>query len=129
MAASAEFVALVEDVLRQAGPVATRRMFGGAGFFQDGLMFALVADDVLYLKVDGVSAADFDREGLAPFVYEAKGRRIALSYRRAPECLFEDRDEASRWVRLALEAARRSAPKAPVARGSKRAPVRRKAKA
>ncbi len=32
------------------GPVAVKRMFGGAGIYRDGLMFALVADDVLYLK-------------------------------------------------------------------------------
>ncbi|WP_203301031.1 TfoX/Sxy family protein [Marinobacter sediminum] len=28
-------------------------MFGGYGIYYDGLMFALVADDVLYFKADG----------------------------------------------------------------------------
>ena len=45
------------------GPVMVRRMFGGAGIFADGTMFALVHDGVIYLKADERNAPDFRARG------------------------------------------------------------------
>ena len=47
------------ELFAPLGGVVFRRMFGGVGVFRDGLMFALVADDVLYMKAD-----DGDEPGL-----------------------------------------------------------------
>jgi DNA transformation protein len=92
-----------------ARDVSARRMFGGAGLFRDGLMFALVADDELYLKVDDSSRPAFEALGLTPFRYRRKGRPIALkSYYRAPEGLVDDPDELVRWADAAWEAALRA---------------------
>ena len=52
MAVNAEFLDYLRDLLDPLGPFAVRRMFGGAGFFEDGVMFGLVADDTLFLKTD-----------------------------------------------------------------------------
>jgi DNA transformation protein len=85
-------------------------MFGGAGVFCDGLMFALIADDMLYLKSDAGSQAAFEAEGLAPFSYATRsGRNTIMSYRRAPERVLDDPDEMLAWGRLGLAAARRAA--------------------
>jgi DNA transformation protein and related proteins len=114
MSASQGFIAYVVDQLAGLGmPVAVRRMFGGAGIFADGYMFALIADDVLYLKADKENCAIFDAEGLSAFSYEARGRRIELSYRRASERLLDDPDEMRQWANLSLAAARRAADKQP----------------
>ena len=43
MAVSASFREFLLDLLSPVGPVSIRRMFGGAGIFADGLMFALIA--------------------------------------------------------------------------------------
>ena len=83
-------------------------------------MFGLVADDVLYLKVDDASVAAFQRLGLTPFVYEAAGKRSAMSYYLAPETVFDDPHEARRWALLAFEAAQRS--KRPKTRRRRRPP-------
>jgi TfoX-like protein len=48
------------------GPVEVRRMFGGAGIYAEGRMFALVSDGVIYLKADAHNAPAFEREQLAP---------------------------------------------------------------
>jgi DNA transformation protein len=42
-------------------------MFSGAGVYADGVMFAILAHDTLYLKADEVSARDFAAEGKGPF--------------------------------------------------------------
>ena len=54
----------IRELFAAFGPVVVRRMFGGAGIFADGTMFALVHDGVIYLKADERNAPDFEREGL-----------------------------------------------------------------
>jgi TfoX-like protein len=63
----------IRDLFAAFGPVTVRRMFSGAGIFADGLMFGLIVRDVIYLKADDTSTADFEREGCARFTY-TRGR-------------------------------------------------------
>jgi DNA transformation protein len=100
------FVSYLAEVFVALGPIETKRMFGGHGVYHDGVMFALVADDELYLKVDAASLPDFERAGCRAFEYQKDGQRIAMSYWSAPAELFEDPAEAARWARRALEVAR-----------------------
>lgn len=109
MTASDGFIELLKDALNALGPVRVRRMFGGAGVYADGVMFALVADDALFLKADATTRAAHEAEGLTPFVYRAKGQSVALGYWRAPDRLLDDPDEMVEWARRALAVARRSA--------------------
>jgi DNA transformation protein len=104
-----EIIPLVKDQLSPLGEIRARAMFGGHGIYCDNLFFALVADDTLYLKADDVNRGEFEARGLGPFVYEGKGKPIAMSYFRAPDELFEDRDAALHWGASALDAARRAA--------------------
>jgi len=113
LAASGELIAFLKEQMSGFGPVSVRRMFSGAGFFRDGLMFALVADDVLYLKADETSRSFFEEEGLEAFSYAtSKGSNTIMSFRRAPERCFDDPDDMTEWCRLAFGAAvRANAPK------------------
>ena len=43
----------ISDLFAPFGPVAVRRMFGGAGLYRDGLMFALEFDGVIVVDRDG----------------------------------------------------------------------------
>ena len=108
MTASAEFADYALELLGRAGRVAARRMFGGYGIYCDGVMFALIADDVLYLKADDANRAALERAGSAPFTYEAKGRRTIMAYWRAPDAAMESPDLMAPWARAALEAALRA---------------------
>jgi DNA transformation protein len=122
----------IRELFAAFGPVSVRRMFGGAGVFVDGTMFALVHDGVIYLKADERNAPDFGREGLGPFTYMRKGERASLSsYRRMPDRLYDDPDELAAWARAALAAAekpRKRSVSARAARGSAAAaaPYRRR---
>jgi DNA transformation protein and related proteins len=99
----------ISEIFAVFGPVAVRRMFGGAGLYADGIMFALVADEIIYLKADEHSIPVFEREGMGPFAYGKAGRRVIMSYWRMPDRLYDDPDELARWAAEALAAARRSA--------------------
>lgn len=110
MAISSEFRALVEEMAEAAiGAVTVRRMFGGLGLFRDGLMFALVIDDMLYLKTGPDNAARFAEAGLEPFSYDSKIRRVVTSYARAPDDALEDPAILRDWAEGAIRAARLAA--------------------
>ncbi|EGW41393.1 TfoX/Sxy family protein [Desulfosporosinus sp. OT] len=50
MAVSESFKEYVVDQLVELGFVTVKKMFGGAGIYHDGLIFGLLADDVLILR-------------------------------------------------------------------------------
>ncbi len=88
MSVSASFKEFLIEQMAGFGPVTIRPMFGGAGVYRDGLMFALIDDEVLYLKADETSRAAFEAENLPPFVYVQKGgRKIEMSYFRSSRTL------------------------------------------
>lgn len=107
MNTKSEFVENLNEVFALFGPIRAKRMFGGYGIYHDGLMFALVADDVLYLKADASSEGAFKALGLEKFQYVKKGRTIRMSYYEAPEDLFDNTEQAKIWADLAFEAALR----------------------
>jgi DNA transformation protein and related proteins len=111
--ADSEFVSYVVETLRPLGPVAARRMFGGHGIYLDGLMFALIAADQLYLKVDDGNRAAYEAAGLQPFTYSGKGKPVRLSYHEAPSECFDDPDVLCAWARGAYGAAQRAKRTAP----------------
>jgi DNA transformation protein len=115
-----EFTEQLHEVFERFGPVTLRRMFGGHGVFHDGRMFALVTGDRLYLKADAQTAPAFVEKRLAPFEYMRMGKPARLSYYEAPPEVFEDRDEAARWARIAWEAALRAGPAARRPRATRR---------
>ena len=97
----------IRELFSPFGAVTVKRMFGGAGIWSEGLMFGLVFDGAIFLKVDETSIPEFEREGSRPFVYtraKSKGRvgRASLSYWRLPERLYDDPEELAVWAARAL---------------------------
>jgi DNA transformation protein and related proteins len=108
LAETSDFVANVLDLLASWGGVSARRMFGGYGLYRQGLMFALVADDVLYLKADDGNRAAFEEAGTKPFTYDGKSKPVTMSYWEAPPDLFDEPEAMRAWARRAFEAALRA---------------------
>ncbi len=112
MVASDSFTEFLREQFAPLGRVTVRRMFGKTGVFCNGLMFGMVTDDNLYLRVDDNNRLAFkEAESSAPLSYEKKGCTIDLSFWRAPDRLFDEADELVRWAQVALGAARRVAAK------------------
>jgi DNA transformation protein and related proteins len=106
----------IRELFAPFRPVATKRMFGGIGLYAEGLMFGLVFDDVIYLRVDEAAIPSFEREGSAPFVYPLAKHHVGRASRhfwRLPERLYDDPDELAEWAGRALVIAerRKSAPR------------------
>jgi DNA transformation protein len=103
---SPEYRAFLEDLFAGLGAVDIRPMFGVGGLFCHGTMFAVVADERIFLKTDARSRVDFEQEGMTPFVYRTRdGREIVTSYHELPARLVDEPDEAVAWARRAYEIA------------------------
>jgi DNA transformation protein and related proteins len=114
------FVEYLLELLQPLPGVTAKRMFGGYGLFRDGLMFGLVADDTLYLKVDEQNRTDFTSRDLGPFVYQKDGKPMPMSYYQAPGEALDNSDDMCQWAENAYQAAVRAAvakPKKPRKRG------------
>jgi DNA transformation protein and related proteins len=112
MVASDSFAEFLREELAPLGRVTLRRMFGKTGVFCGGVMFGMVTDNMLYLRVDDHNREAFQEAASSPpLSYEKKGAAIDLAFWRAPERLFDEPDELVTWARLAMAAARRVAAK------------------
>ena len=110
MVASDGFAEFLREQLSPLGRLTMRRMFGKTGVFCDGLMFGMITDDTLYVRVDDHNRAVFkEAEAAPPLNYDKKGRTIDLSFWRVPERLLDEPDELILWARAALAAAQRVA--------------------
>lgn len=98
----------IEELFAPFGPVAVKSMFGGFGVRSEGLFFALVIDDDIYLKGDAATKPLFEAAGSTPFVYQGAKKPITVSYWRLPNDALDDDDALRRWAGLAVETARRA---------------------
>ena len=107
-----EFVHFVVEHMQGLGPVHAKRMFGGHGLFLHNVMFALIAWDTLYLKVDEINRPAYDARGLGPFSYVSQqGRATTMSYCEAPAEGLDDPEILLGWARGAYDAALRGQPR------------------
>lgn len=108
-----DFVDHLLDLLSGWGGVSARKMFGGWGLYRAGIMFGLVADDVLYLKADAGNRASFEDAGMQPFTYERAGKpAVIMSYWECPPDALDAPDALVAFAREAHQAALRSGTKA-----------------
>jgi DNA transformation protein len=103
---SNEYRDYVLEQLARVTPVTSRRMFGGVGIYTDGLFFALMDDDTLYLKVDDGNRGAFEAIGSGPF--RPFGDERAMQYYELPADLLEDTDALRGWVNGAVDVAVRA---------------------
>ncbi len=106
-------IAWLCELLAPLGRITAKRMFGGAGLYADGLIVGLEVQGRLYLKTDDISRQAFADAGGYPFVYDGKGKPVALRYWTPPEDALDSPEAMRPWARLALDAALRSPAKKP----------------
>ena len=92
-----EFAAYCVELLGSAGGARSRRMFGGHGLYIDDLFVAIVVGERLYLKADDESRARFEEAGCQPFIYDAKGKPMTMSYYSVPDEAMESRELMQPW--------------------------------
>lgn len=105
MPVTPEYREYVLEQLGRVAPVTHRSMFGGVGIYSDGLFFALMDDDTLYLKVDDSNRGDFEAAGTGPFSPFGDPSMV-MRYYELPAELLESPDALRPWVFKAIDVAR-----------------------
>ena len=96
MASHADFVDYVADQMQQAGVIRSRRMFGEYGLYCDGVFFAVICGDQLFVKITPAGQAAFPDLPKAP-PYEG-----ARDYFLVEDV--EEREQLAKLVRVTCEA-------------------------
>ena len=110
MAYDPDFGEWVREHFAALGPLEIKRMFGGAGVYRQGTIFALLDDGVVWLKGDESNIPALEAAGSRQFTYPGKdGAVMNLGYWSLPETAVDDPDEAVEWSRGAIAVALRKA--------------------
>src|SRR4030081_1431767 len=108
MAVSDSFVEFVLEQLDAVGPITPKRMFGGVGLYAGDLFFALLADDVMYLKADDSTRGALEAAGalrFPPYPDRPRGGG-SMQYYSGPAAILEDSDELTAWATRSVAVAR-----------------------
>ena len=110
MAYDPDFGEWVREHFAGLGPLEIKRMFGAAGVYAHGLIFALLDDETVWLKTDEINAPLLEAAGSRQFTYATKsGETMSMAYWSLPETALDDPDEAVGWARQSINAALRKA--------------------
>ena len=104
MKASPEYLNFVLEKLSPIDDIKSRAMFGGYGIFHEGLMFTLISEDILYLKVNQTNRDMYKRAGSKPFPH-------GISYWEVPTDVIEENNELQEWANISVEIAQEVAKK------------------
>lgn len=101
------YITYLLDTLSELGGIKSRKMFGGYGIYRHGIFFALIANNILYFKVNDDNRPDYQALDSQPFSYEGKDNKIVvMSYWQVPESVLEDHNLLTDWAEKALQAAK-----------------------
>ena len=106
MAISDEYIIYISDLLTPFGEVQIKKMFGGAGVYYEGFVFALLANNQLYFKADDINRPDYEALKLVPF-RPYPDKPSVMPYYPVPADVQEDTDRLVEWAQKAFEAALR----------------------
>ena len=98
MKVSNEYLQFIMQKLDPLGNVMSRAMFGGYGIFHEGVMFALIADDTLFFKVNESNRDIYKQSGSKPFQH-------GISYWEVPAELLEEDSRLHEWANISIEIA------------------------
>ncbi|MEQ8552798.1 MAG: TfoX/Sxy family protein [Cyclobacteriaceae bacterium] len=86
----------MKDQLSGIGEFETKKMFGGHGFFKEGLMFGMLGSGTFRLKVNESNEQDYIDKGMKPYYSDKKKK--GMPYWEVPADVLENRTELSKWA-------------------------------
>ena len=101
---SAAFRDFVLDQLADLPNLRAKAMFGAVGLYSGEHFFGILAADVLYLKADDTTRAQFVKAGGRPFM-PYPGQAASMSYYSVPTGVLESAPDLMQWAKRAVAVA------------------------
>lgn len=99
------YLDFVTEKLDGLEDLTVKKMFGGAGLFSGGKMFALIHGGILYFKVDESNEKEYSDKGSNPFIPPFGKRRMKMPYYEVPGDILDDMDKIVEWAEKSVEIA------------------------
>jgi len=96
------FINYVMDKLSSIGYIKNRAMFGAYGIFHEGLMFAIILEDILYFQMDESNHAMYEEAESRPFQH-------GISYWEEPVKILKDMNRLGKRAKISIYIANRKA--------------------
>ena len=96
MAFSQDYLEFILEQLEDFGEVMHKKMFGGVGFYKEGIMFGGIMGGTLHLKVNDETRPDFEAADMTAFMN---------AYYEVPVDIIEDRTQLAIWAEKAYQVA------------------------
>ena len=97
------FGSFVLDQLSGLDGVEAKPMFGGAGFYLDGVFFGILFKQQLYFRVSDETIGDYKKRKMKPF-RPFEGRKGKTRYYEVPLEILESPRDLVAWARKAAKA-------------------------
>ena len=97
MAVNEDYLSFIEDQMSAFAPFVSKKMFGGIGFFKEGIMFGMIGGNIFRLRVDETNKNDFEEHGIKNG-YLADAKKKGMPYWEVPIAIVEDKDELIHWL-------------------------------
>ncbi|MCK5707784.1 MAG: TfoX/Sxy family protein [Candidatus Aureabacteria bacterium] len=101
MTISDDYILYVAHQLKSLGNLTVKKMFGGAGIYFENVFFALIADDVLYFKVDETNRKHYEKKAMGPFK-PFDDKPYTMQYYEVPVDILEDSEELYKWAMVSF---------------------------
>lgn len=101
MAVSESYKLFVDEQLGNLEGWYSKKMFGGVGYFIDGVIFGCIMGGVFRLKADAESSKKFTKLGMSD--YEIPTKNMSMPYFEVPPSILEDKDALKEWSLESLE--------------------------
>jgi len=99
----------VLDQLSELDGVEAKSMFGGAGFYLDGIFFGILYKKRLYFRVSAGTVGEYTKRKMKPFKpFDGRGQgkmRSSKNYYEVPTEILESPLDLAKWARRAAKAA------------------------
>ena len=105
MPSDQSFTDFVLDQLGALPGLRAKAMFGGRGLYCGDQFFGILDEGRLYFKVNDATRAAYVGQGMEPFTYEQRGRRMTMNYYEVPPDVLENRVELVAWAERAIQVA------------------------
>jgi len=81
-------------------------MFNSFGLYSNDVFFAIISDDILYLKTNEETKPRYIEAGMGPFIPSQK--QILKNYMEVPEEVIDNKEELLDWAFESIEVAQKS---------------------
>lgn len=101
---------LMQDLLHDLPGITSKRMFGGYGIYQDGIIFAMIGFGKIMFKVGDSNRQAYEDKGMKQFVYThpKSGKITPMPYYELPPDILEDPDQLPTWIAASVQATKAS---------------------